>query len=78
MTPHSPPEPKESEALCRALALFLGDQVEEGRAELDKLRSETLDWVYTVGLRLGIEASILAKRREEAAHNPHILKPSRQ
>jgi hypothetical protein len=56
------PDPEESAALGMALNHFLFDRIEEGKAELLKVRSESLERVYTAGLRLGIEAHYLAAR----------------
>ncbi|MDE0856706.1 MAG: hypothetical protein OSA97_20010 [Nevskia sp.] len=57
------PRSDESTALANALLHFLHDRIEEGKAELLKIRSEVLDRVYAAGLRLGIEAHTLLKQR---------------
>lgn len=64
MNAHRDLTPQELEALSRALALFLADRIEKGRAELDKIPVEVLEWVYTGGLRLGIEAHATSARRQ--------------
>ncbi|MDR3418833.1 MAG: hypothetical protein P4L83_21880 [Nevskia sp.] len=69
MKAHRDLSPQELEALSRALALFLADRIEEGRAELDKLPAEVLEWAYTGGLRLGIEAHATAARRQGSNKN---------
>ena len=59
------PNPEESAALGTALNHFLFDRIEEGKAELLKVRTESLERVYTAGLRLGIEAHALVNQRKE-------------
>lgn len=54
--------PEECAVLGTALNYFLFDRIEEGKAELIKVRSKSLERVYTAGLRLGIEAHALVAR----------------
>ena len=63
MSEQSYPTIEESEALANALRCFLLDRIEEGKAELLKVRAEALERVYTAGLRLGIEAHALVNKR---------------
>jgi hypothetical protein len=63
MEDSSYPNPEESAALGTALNHFLFDRIEEGKAELLRVRTASLDRVYTAGLRLGIEAHALANQR---------------
>ena len=65
MDDFSHPTPEESTALGTALNHFLFDRIEEGKAELLKVRTESLERVYTAGLRLGIEAHTLVNQRKE-------------
>jgi len=58
------PNPEESAALGTALSHFLFDRIEEGNAELLKVRTTSLERVYTAGLRLGIEAHALSNQRK--------------
>ena len=58
------PNPEESTALGTALNHFLFDRVEEGKAELMKVRTASLERVYTAGLRLGIEAHAQVNQRK--------------
>jgi len=64
------PKAEESEALAAALRLFLFDRIEEGKAELLKVRTESLERVYTAGL--GIEAHALVNQRKA---NPPTVTP---
>ncbi len=64
MDDFSYPNPEESAALGAALSHFLLDRIEEGKAELLKVRTESLERVYTAGLRLGIEAHALVNQRK--------------
>lgn len=61
------PHADESAALSMALLHFLHDRIEEGKAELLKVRSEVVDRVHTAGLRLGVEAHGLLRQRQDAA-----------
>ena len=58
------PDPEESAALGVALNHFMFDRIEEGKAVLLKVRTASLERVYTAGLRLGIEAHALANQRK--------------
>jgi len=69
MKAHREVAPQEIEAVTRALALFLANRIEEGRAELDKVAVEVLELVYTGGLRLGIEAHATSARRQGSDKN---------
>jgi hypothetical protein len=64
MDDFSYPSADESTALGAALNYFLSDRIEEGKAELLKVRTASLERVYTAGLRLGIEAHALASQRK--------------
>ncbi len=63
MDDSSYPGPEECAVLGAALNHFLFDRIEEGKAELLKVRTASLERVYTAGLRLGIEAHALANQR---------------
>jgi hypothetical protein len=64
MDDFSYPDPEESAALGAALNHFMFDRIEEGKAALLKVRTASLERVYTAGLRLGIEAHALANQRK--------------
>ncbi len=65
MDDFSNPTSEESTILGAALNHFLFDRIEEGKAELLKVRTKSLERVYTAGLRLGIEAHALVNQRKE-------------
>ena len=71
----SHPNPEESTALSNALRHFLFDRIEEGKAELLKVRTESLERVYTAGLRLGICADESDERKSVEIHDVFLFCP---